>query len=77
MSTLFDILDGIVSSDYATETLSSAHEVQNYAEGAGQNITLAEAERIATVGLRWLDDQRNGNGEWSRMRHEAKNALQD
>lgn len=76
MSDLFSILDGIISSDYAAQTLASADEVQNYAEGAGQEITLGEAERIAAVGRKWMDEQRNGNGEWSRMRNEARAALE-
>ena len=75
---LFEILDGIVSSDYCTETLSSVDEVKAYAEnGCEVQITDAQAEKIIEVGLRWLDERENGNGEWSRMRHAAIAALEE
>ena len=76
MTSLFNILDGIVSSGYADETLASVDAIQNYADAAGESITLEEAERIAAVGRQWLDAQRNGNGEWGRMRHEAREAFE-
>lgn len=74
---LFGILDGIIDSCYAEQTLDSLDDIQRYAEAGGQLITREDAQRIATVGKRWLDEQRNGNGEWSRMRHEAMDALEN
>lgn len=76
MNKLFKILDGIVSSEYAKENLESAYAVINYAEAAGEVISKNEAERIISVGQSWIDAQENGNGEWSRMRHEAMAALE-
>lgn len=75
MSKLFKILDGIISSDYAEQTLESVDEVINYAESAGEVISVAQAERIIGAGKNWLSDIENGNGEWGRMRGEAKEAL--
>jgi hypothetical protein len=75
MNTLFDILDGIVSSDDATETLSSSDAVINYAEAAGFDISYSDADKIIAVGQKWVDEVANGNGEWSRMREDAKEAL--
>lgn len=75
---LFEILDGIVSGDYCEETLSSTQGVKDYAEnGCDVYITDAQAEKIIEVGKKWLDDRENGNGEWSRMRHEAIAALEE
>lgn len=74
---LFDICDGILSGDYAEQTLASTDEVINYAEAAGASITEADAQRIIEVGKHWLDRRENGNGEWSRMRDEARDALSD
>ena len=34
-----------------------------------------QAESMIRVAKHWLDQQKNGNGEWSRMRDEAKAAL--
>lgn len=34
-----------------------------------------QAESIIRVAKHWLDQQENGNGEWARMREEAKTAL--
>ena len=76
MADMFNILDGIVNSGYADETLADTRAIQDYAEACGENISLKDAERIAAVGKHWMDEQRNGNGEWSRMRHEAREALE-
>ena len=71
MVDLFKILDGINSSGYADENLSSLSSIVSYAEAGGEAISKDEARRIQKVGQRWRDEQQNGNGEWSRMRHEA------
>lgn len=77
MSKLFNILDGINSSDFAGETLASLDDIEAYAESMGETISRADAERIQAAGKKWRDDQANGNGEWSRMRHEAEASLED
>jgi hypothetical protein len=43
---------------------------------AETEITISEAMRIQSVGKTWLYEMDNGNGEWSRMRHEAMAALE-
>jgi len=73
---LFTILDGIISSDCAAEILASDDAIVNYAEAGGDDIDYAAARRIQTAGRNWLDQQANGNGEWSRMRHEAAAELE-
>lgn len=77
-SKLFSVLDGIIDSDHTTESLASVEAVKDYAFG-GMDIVLSdeEAERIVEVGRKWADEMENGNGEWSRMRHEAIAALSD
>ena len=77
MPKLFEILDGIVSSDHVESTLGSVDEIVSYAESCGENISYADAKRIAEVGKHWLHEQQHGNGEWNRMRHEAMRALDD
>lgn len=79
MNSLFNILDGIVSDRENTEeNLSSASAVMAYAEnGCGVDISEAQAEKIMAVGKNWLHEIKNGNGEWSRMRHEAMAALEE
>ena len=75
MKTLFDVLDGIIESGYAQENLASADHVINYGEAVNICISSDQAESIIRVGQHWLDQRQNGNGEWSRMRDEAKDAL--
>lgn len=78
MNRLFKILDGINSdSEFADENLADIDAICNYAEVAGETITEDEAKKIQAVGKKWRDEQENGNGEWSRMRLEAAEALQD
>ena len=76
MADLFAILEGINSSDYADETLSSVRYIESYAEACGESITEADAIRIQKTGMHWRSEQMNGNGEWSRMRHEAMASLE-
>lgn len=73
---LFAILDGIVDSGYAEDILSDVSAIHNYAESMSEDITDHDAQRIAEVGKQWLAEQANGNGEWSRMRYEARAALE-
>lgn len=75
MKTLFDILDGILDSGYASENLSNAGSVVDYAAACSVDINSDLAESIIRVGKHWLDQRENGNGEWSRMREEAKASL--
>lgn len=77
MPNLFSILDGINSSDYADETLADLEQIKDYAEAAGEKITREDAKRIQAAGQKWRDEQNNGNGEWSRMRHDAMRALEE
>jgi len=77
MNKLFKILDGINSSDYADQTLADINAIETYAEAGGESISEADAKRIQAVGQKWRDEQKNGNGEWSRMRHDAISALDD
>ena len=78
MNKLFEILDGIISSDYTEENFSAPANVQDYAEhGCGYLISLEEAQKIIEVGREWLDAIENGNGEWSRMRYEAQEKLEN
>lgn len=75
MKTLFDVLDGVIESGYEQENLANADAVIAYAEAAGITVNNEQAESIMRVRAHWLDQQENGNGEWSRMREEAKAAL--
>lgn len=74
---LFEILDGVLLSDEGAKGLTVDH-VTAYAEnGVGVSITDAQAKKIVNVGKKWISEQENGNGEWSRMRHDAMNALEE
>ena len=76
MNILFDTLDGIFQQDdYIKENLSSPDNVVNYADACGYSISEKQAEKIIEVGKKWLHEIENGNGEWSRMRYEAKAEL--
>lgn len=76
MKTLFDILDGIFCSAEKDEYLSSPDSIISYAElTMGVSIEQDFAESIIRVGKKWIDSVNNGNGEWSRMREEAKELL--
>ncbi len=80
METLFDVLVGILESDYAAETLKDNDLVIGYAAAYSVDINSDQAASIIRVANRWIDEQENGNGEigfgeWSRMREEAKSAL--
>jgi hypothetical protein len=78
MSKLFNILDGIVSDkEFGEQNLEQTSAIISYAESAGEIITDDEAKRIQEVGKTWLAEQRDGNGEWGRMRGEAERALED
>lgn len=72
---LFDVLDGIVVSGYTQENLASAEAVIDYAQAAGVEVNNGQADSVIRVGKHWLEQRESGNGEWSRMREEAKAAL--
>ena len=82
MTSLFEILDGIVdvdgiNSENTITALNDIEYIKDYASnGLDMHITDQEATRISAAGLRWIDEVKNGNGEWSRMRHEAMRALE-
>lgn len=73
---LFNILDGIIGSEYKNEILADTVQIQDYAAACEEEITIGEAKKIQSVGRTWLHEMDNGNGEWSRMRHEAMAALE-
>lgn len=77
MTNLFRILDGICVGEHAAETLANEDQIVNYAEACGESIDYAEARRIQTAGRRWMDERESGNGEWGRMRADARRALDD
>lgn len=74
---LFYIMDGIRDSDYATETLASIDEIERYAESVGTTISKYQALPIQEIGQAWIAEIQDGNGEWSRMREDARAALAD
>ncbi len=85
MITLFNILDGII--DNAGDMISNREEVEaaltfnhidDYAE-YGMNATLdtEQINLIREVGLEWIKDVNEGNGEWSRMQYEAMSRLDE
>jgi len=76
MSGLFDILDGIISSDFASDIFGDSDQVVNYAEAAGESIAYSDAAKIIAAGNKWVDDVELGNGEWSRMREDARESLE-
>jgi len=76
MANLFQVLDGICASDFADETLASTDEVIDYAEAMSVQLSRSDARRIQAVGQDWRANQVHGNGEWSRMRHDAMAALE-
>ena len=75
MKTLFDVVDVIIESDYVAEYLAYPEAVMDYAEGMQMDLTEEQASSVIRVGNHWLEQQESGNGEWSRMREEAKAAL--
>lgn len=75
-SASFDLLDGIINSDYRNDLLGDVGDVINYAEAAGQSIHYSQAERLIAVGKHWVKQMEAGNGEWSRMRDDAKRQVE-
>lgn len=69
---LFNILDGIVSSDYCDENLSDINAIIGYAESCGKHVTRKQAGTIQSVGLWWKHMMLHGNGEWDWYRDEAR-----
>jgi len=82
---LFPILDGIVSGagdmihDRAdVEAALEPSNIDAYAENAmGISLTREQVARISSVGLEWVRNVNEGNGEWSGMRHTAQAALDE
>ena len=75
MKTLFDVLDGIIVPGYSPKVLVCAEAMASCAEGFSFDVDSEQAESMIRVAKHWLNQQKNGNGEWSRMRDEAKAAL--
>lgn len=73
--TLFDVFEGIVSSDFEKEVMADPSGVQNYAESMDMNLSLADAEEIIKVHTFYKDKMVNGDGEWGLYFDQAKNAL--
>jgi len=76
MANLFQVLDGICASDFADETLASTAAVLRYAESMSAPLSQSDARRIQSVGQDRRANQSHGNGEWSRLRHDAMAALE-
>lgn len=71
---LFNILEGALT---AYDRLPNQQELCDYSEnGCSYILSDAEADKILEVGKKWVAERENGNGEWSRMRHEAISALE-
>jgi len=75
MASLFTVLDGINASDFADETLASPEAVLRYAQAMDTQLSARDVRRIQAIGQAWRINQQHGNGEWSRMRHDAMSAL--
>jgi hypothetical protein len=74
---LFQILDSIIDTDQAKETLADVNQIISYAEhGSDMDISLDEAQRIQRAGCHWLHEMDNGNGEWCRIRREVEAMLE-
>lgn len=80
---LFKILDAVIDNAgdmlkqrAAVEEALTPAAIDDYADNAmGISLTSAQAQKISSVGLNWVKQANEGNGEWSRMRHEAQEAL--
>ena len=82
---LFKILDAVIDNAgdmlkqrAAVEEALTPESIDEYADNAmGINLTTEQANKISRVGLNWVKQANEGIGEWSRMRHEALEALDD
>lgn len=80
---LFPILDAIIDSAgdmlrdrSSVEAALEPGNVDAYAENAmGISLSRDQVARIISVGLEWVQAVNEGNGEWSRMRADAQEAL--
>ncbi|MGK8437257.1 hypothetical protein ACRS3X_07885 [Ectopseudomonas hydrolytica] len=80
---LFKILDAVIDNAgdmlkqrAAVEEALTEDAIEAYAENAMDiTLTASQAQQISRVGLNWVKQVNEGNGEWSRMRHEAQEAL--
>lgn len=75
MTNLFNILDAYLSNADRSELDDLDSIIAYAASGMNTSITEAQAQRISDEGKRWLNEQRTGNGEYSRMREDAKRNL--
>lgn len=80
----FQILDAYLDADtdnaarlLTDDADTSRDNISAYSENA-LNLLLTDdqASRIASVGRQWAHEVKEGNGEWSRMRDDAKRALE-
>lgn len=86
MADLFNILEGFIEAngpdmlkdrEAVEAALRDTDAIDRYAEfGCNCGLSVDAAERISSVGLAWLRDVNEGNGEWDRMRREAQAALE-
>lgn len=86
MSKLFTVLEGFISNvgdmvdDRASieDRLRDTEEIQRYVEACGgADLSPADAERLSAVGLEWVRQVNDGDGEWGLYRDQAKAALDD
>lgn len=71
-ATLFDALAAAIEAGYGHD----ANTILAHCEALGvEGITHELAESAQRVGDKWLHEQEHGNGEWSRMRHDAERDL--
>lgn len=81
---LFEILDAVIDNAgdmikqrEAVEAALTPESVEEYAfDAMGIALTTDQAQRISSVGLEWVKQVNEGNGEWGRMRHAAMDALE-
>ncbi|WP_157266538.1 hypothetical protein [Azohydromonas aeria] len=85
MPDLFNILSGYIEQtgdmlkDRAAveAALHDTDSIDRYASnGCNCELSTDAIERISAVGLAWLRDVHEGNGEWDRMQREARAALE-
>lgn len=74
MKTLFDVLKGIIESDYEAEILSDENQVVAYAEASGMKIVFSDAQDIITARKLWIEEAEGG--EWSHAEFCAKKRLE-
>ena len=76
MKNLFELLETIIATGHALEILTDVDQVVSFAENCNMSITHEMAESVVSVYANWRFETANGNGEWDRMRREAKEKLE-